>query len=67
MPPWIIYTPRGKIEKAKRENINFMWLFSRQVADHNTIARFRSEKLKAAIKDVFKQGVLLLAKIDWLA
>lgn len=55
-----IYSSR-KIEKAMRENINFMWLSGRQVADHNTIARFRSEKLKAAFKDVFKQVVLLLA------
>ena len=56
-----IYSSR-KIEKAMRENINFMWLSGRQVADHNTIARFRSEKLKAAFKDVFKQVVLLLTQ-----
>jgi len=51
-----------KIEKAMRENINFMWLSARQVADHNTIARFRSKKLKTIFKDVFKQVVLLLAQ-----
>lgn len=56
-----IYSSR-KIEKAMRENINFMWLADRQVADHNTIARFRSEKLRNAFKDVFKQVVLLLAQ-----
>lgn len=56
-----IYSSR-KIEKAMRENINFMWLSGCQVADHNTIARFRSEKLKKAFKDVFKQVVLLLAQ-----
>lgn len=50
-----------KIEKAMRENINYMWLSARQVADHNTIARFRSKKLKAIFKDIFKQVVLLLA------
>ena len=50
-----------KIEKAMRENINFMWLANREVADHNTIARFRSKKLKGAFKDIFKQVVLLLA------
>lgn len=55
-----IYSSR-KIEKAMRENINFMWLSANQVADHNTIARFRSKKLKAAFKDIFKQVVLLLA------
>lgn len=56
-----IYSSR-KIEKAMRENINFMWLSNREVADHNTIARFRSNKLKLVFKDVFKQVVLLLAQ-----
>jgi len=56
-----IYSSR-KIEKAMRENINFMWLSNNQVADHNTIARFRSNKLKVVFKDVFKQVVLLLAQ-----
>lgn len=51
-----------KIEKAMRENINFMWLTNKQVADHNTIARFRSNKLKGVFKDIFKQVVLLLAQ-----
>lgn len=51
-----------KIEKAMRENINFMWLSGMQVADHNTIARFRSQRLKDVFKDIFKQVVLLLAE-----
>jgi len=55
-----IYSSR-KIEKAMRENINFMWLSGNQVADHNTIARFRSKRLKGSFKDIFKQVVLLLA------
>lgn len=38
-----------------------MWLTHKQVADHNTIARFRSQKLKEVFKDIFKQVVLLLA------
>jgi transposase len=38
-----------------------MWLSGRQVADHNTIARFRSQKLKECFKDIFTQVVLLLA------
>ena len=50
-----------KIEKAMRENINFMWLSANQVADHNTIARFRSQRLKTIFKDIFKQVVMLLA------
>lgn len=56
-----IYSSR-KIEKAMRENINFMWLSANQVADHNTIARFRSKRLKDSFKDIFKQVVLLLAE-----
>lgn len=56
-----IYSTR-KIENAMRENINFMWLSANQVADHNTIARFRSNELKAVFKDIFKQVVLLLAE-----
>ncbi|BAV95212.1 IS1182 family transposase [Ichthyobacterium seriolicida] len=50
-----------KIEKAMRENIIYMWLSAQQVVDHNTIARFRSKKLKTIFKDIFKQVVLLLA------
>ena len=38
-----------------------MWLSAKQVADHNTIAGFRSNKLKTIFKDIFKQVVLLLA------
>lgn len=51
-----------KIERAMSENINYMWLSGLQVADHNTIARFRSKKLKDVFKDIFKQVVLLLAE-----
>ena len=50
-----------KVEKAMRENITFMWLSAMQVADHNAIARFRSERLKGFFKDIFKQVVLLFA------
>lgn len=56
-----IYSSR-KIEKAMKENINYMWLSAKQVADHNTIARFRSNKLKTIFKDIFKQVVMLLAE-----
>src|SRR5690625_7867273 len=45
-----------------RENINFMWLSAQQVVDHNTIARFRSNRLKDVFKDIFKQVVMLLAE-----
>src|SRR5699024_8788995 len=51
-----IYSIR-KIEKAMRENINFMWLSGQQVIDHNTIARFRSNKLRDVFKDIIKKGL----------
>lgn len=56
-----IYSSR-KIEKAMRENVLFMWLSNMNIADHNTIARFRSQKLQSAFKDIFTQVVLLLAE-----
>ena len=40
-----VYSSR-KIELAFGENINFMWLTSLTIVDHNTINRFRSNKLK---------------------
>ena len=55
-----IYSSR-KIELAIRENINFMWLTGMAIVDHNTINRFRSNKLKDSFKEIFKQVVLMLA------
>jgi len=55
-----VYSSR-KIELALRENINFMWLTSMTIVDHNTINRFRSDKLKESFKEIFKQVVLMLA------
>lgn len=55
-----MYSSR-KIELALRENINFMWLTSMTIVDHNTINRFRSDKLKEKFKEIFKQVVLTLA------
>jgi len=55
-----VYSSR-KIELALRENINFMWLTATTFVDHNTVNRFRSDKLKSSFKDIFKQVVLMLA------
>ena len=55
-----VYSSR-KIELALRENINFMWLTSMTIIDHNTINRFRSDKLKDSFREIFKQVVLMLA------
>ncbi|MBS7320485.1 MAG: transposase, partial [Myroides sp.] len=56
-----IYSSR-KIELAIRENINFMWLTGMSTVDHNTINRFRSDKLKDSLKGIFKQVVMMLAE-----
>ena len=45
-----------------RDNINFMWLSNMSIVDHNTINRFRNNKLEAAFKDIFSQVVLLLTE-----
>lgn len=55
-----VYSSR-KIELSVRENINFMWLTGMTVVDHNTINRFRSNKLQESFKEIFKQVVLMLA------
>lgn len=56
-----IYSSR-KLESATQENINFMWLTGMGKPDHNTINRFRSERLKGVIKKVFSQVVMMLAE-----
>ena len=44
-----IYSSR-KIEKACKRDINFIWLLQgRKAPDHNTIARFRTERLVGII------------------
>lgn len=55
-----IYSSR-KIEAACRENIHFMWLAGMNKPDHHTINRFRSERLRHVLQEVFSQVVLLLA------
>jgi transposase len=54
-----IYSSR-KLESATSENIHFMWLSGMEKPDHNTINRFRSDRLKGVIKKVFTQVVMLL-------
>jgi transposase len=56
-----IYSSR-KLESATMENIHFMWLSGMEQPDHNTINRFRSDRLKGVIKKVFSQVVLLMAE-----
>lgn len=56
-----IYSSR-KIEQAIRSDIHLIWLCSNQEPDHNTINRFRTQKLENNIDQVFKQIVLLLVE-----
>lgn len=56
-----VYSSR-KMESAVKENIYFMWLSGMESPDHNTINRFRTERLKGVIKKVFTQVVILMAE-----
>lgn len=56
-----IYSSR-RIEAALKENIHFMWISGMSTPDHNTINRFRSERLKGILKQVFGKVVELLAE-----
>jgi transposase len=49
-----------KIEEALQQNVHFMWLSGMSYPDHNTINRFRSDRLKGVLKEVFSQVVHLL-------
>lgn len=51
-----------KMEFALKENIHFMWLSGMSRPDHNTLNRFRSERLKDVLKEIFAQVVLLLVE-----
>ncbi len=54
-----VYSSR-KMEAGLKENIHFMWLSGMSKPDHNTINRFRSERLKDVLKEVFAQVVQML-------
>jgi len=51
-----------KIEAALKENIHYMWLSGMSTPDHNTINRFRSDRLKEVLRQVFTQVVIMLAE-----
>jgi transposase len=50
-----------KLEEQAQQNVHFMWLLGMKKPDHNTINRFRSEKLSGILKQIFSQIVQLLA------
>lgn len=51
-----------KIESALKENIHFLWISGMSRPDHNTINRFRSERLTDVLKEIFSQVVMLLVE-----
>ena len=56
-----IYSSR-RIEDLCRNDIRGLWLSGMNIPDHNTINRFRSGRLKGALKEVFATIVKCLAE-----
>jgi len=56
-----IYSSR-KIEEALQQNICFMWLAGMSKPDHNTINRFRGQRLQKTLQPIFTQVVVLLCE-----
>lgn len=56
-----IYSSR-RIEEALSQNIQFMWLSGMSRPDHNTINRFRGQRLQKTLQPIFTQVVLLLCE-----
>ncbi len=56
-----------RMEAALKENIHFMWLAGMNKPDHNTLNRFRSERLKGVLKTVFGKVVELLVEAGHLS
>ena len=54
-----VYSCR-RIEASLKENIHYMWISGMSTPDHNTINRFRGDRLQEVLKQVFSQVVLLL-------
>ncbi len=54
------------IAKCCRENVIFMWLSGMNMPDHKTIDRFRSERMKDTISDVYPEVILLLCSKGYI-
>jgi transposase len=61
-----IYSSR-KIEEMTKENIHMMWISGMNKPDHHTINRFRSERLKKVLEEIFSQIVQLLVEAGELS
>lgn len=60
-----IYSSR-RIAKATRENIYFMWLTGSQQLDFMTINRFRGERLRDIMEEIFAEVVELLRQEGYI-
>ena len=56
-----------QIAKQCRENVNVMWLTGFQQPDFRTVNKFRSEKLKDSIEEIFVATVKLLNKKGYVS
>lgn len=56
-----IYSSR-KMEETVSSNIQFMWLAGMMKPDHNTINRFRGQRLQKTLQPIFTQVVMLLCE-----
>lgn len=61
-----IYSSR-KLEEALKENIHFIWLSGGNQPDHNSINRFRTDRLGEVLKEVFSQVVMMLHEAGHLS
>lgn len=60
-----IYSSR-KIAAATRENVNLMWLTGMRPLDHNTVNRFRSDRIRPVFEDVFSEVIAVLAEAGYI-
>ena len=61
-----IYSSR-QLEASLKDSISFMWLSGMSQPDHNTINRFRSNRLKTVLKTIFGKVVGLLMQAGHLS
>ncbi len=56
-----VYSSR-RIEESVRNHIHYMWLSGMSQPDHNTINRFRGQRLQKSLQPIFTQVVVLLCE-----
>ncbi|NTU89087.1 MAG: IS1182 family transposase, partial [Actinobacteria bacterium] len=60
-----IYSSR-RISQATRDNVGFLWLTGLAPIDHNTLNRFRSERIPPVFEDIFSEVIALLAERGYI-